>query len=761
MSIKAKLSVAISAIVAIILILNIGIYHFSSKQDLQANAEQQMKNIAKQVAVSVESSEKAKRFMEDTIGEKLRMAAIAAKEQLDPDIDKVTNEQLVALSKEIGVDHITLWKRTTDDIVAQKSSYPKEIGASSKTWDYWYTAFSQLFDEHAVTIPEGQKLTNFWSGPINFSSTDPDFTNKWGYYYDGTTNYIINPYIDAQVFLDFNDKIGSGAVINKLTDDHPELLEVTGFDPQFFGKKPIIKMKQGKPVYNLDVRDIPFGTYKYKDTYVDSVYIQLALDDNLMHSVKKIVGGKEIMRSFMSITFDKTYVIGITFDLSSIQDTLNHQLFIHSVISLCLVVITMFASYFIAGFMMRSLNQILFKVNAIADGNFGETITIRNTDELGTLASRVNTMGNNLFHYMTQLKNSAAELQSMKQYLESFVNHTADAIHVTDLNGNIMQVNKAFEAMYGWSESEVLGKKLNHVPEDYERDYREITDKVLSGGSVTDYETIRYDKSGAAIDLSITLSSVRDEQGEIVAIAAISRNITARKQTEEMLRQSEKLSVVGQLAAGVAHEVRNPLTTLRGFVQLQKQTGKLSPSHLDIMLEELDRINFIVSEFLVLAKPQAIHVQPIDVVDTLQQIVTLLDAEANLHNVQLTVNKQLETAMVLGESNQLKQVFINLLKNSFEAMTSGGNLTIDVLPSTGDGVIIRFTDEGDGMSEEDLQRLGEPFFTKKRSGNGLGIMVCKQIMANHKGKIEFRSTLGVGTCAEITLQAIEDSKGGQ
>lgn len=752
MSIKAKLSASISAIVAVILLLNISIYYYSTKEELQANAEQQMINIAKQVGVSLESSEKARRFMEDTIGEKLRMAAIAAQDKLDPNIDNVTNEELIALSEELGVDHITLWKQTADDIVVLRSSSPNERGASSKTWDYWYTAFSQLFANHNVTIPEGQKLPNFWSGPINFSSTEPDVINKWGYYHDGSTNYIINPYINAQVFLDFNDKIGSNAVIDKLTDDHADLLEVTAFDPQFFGKKRIIKYKHGKPVYNLDVRDIPFGTYTYHDTETDSSYIGQALDDGQMHTAKVAIDGKQVMKSYIPITAGKTYVIGVTFDLKGIQKTLGRQLFIHIVISLGLAAVTMFASYFIAGFMLRTLNQILFKVNAIADGNFDETITIRNKDELGTLASRVNTMGSNLFSYMTQMKNSAAELQSMKQYLESFVNHTADAIHVADLDGRIMQVNKAFEAMYGWTQDEALGQKLDHIPAGYMQEYTDILKTVISGGSVTDHETVRYTKSGEAIDVSITLSSIRDEQGDIVATAAISRNITARKHTEELLRRSEKLSVVGQLAAGVAHEVRNPLTTLRGFVQLQKQTGKLSPSHLDIMLEELDRINFIVSEFLVLAKPQAIHVQPVNVVDILQQTVALFESEANLNNARLEFDRRIETAIVQGESNQLKQVFINLLKNGVESMPSGGTVTIEVRPSSvDDGVVIRFIDEGNGMSEEDLQRLGEPFFTKKNSGNGLGIMVSKQIIANHKGSIDFSSELGVGTCAEITL----------
>ncbi|MCF2938133.1 PAS domain S-box protein [Paenibacillus alkaliterrae] len=753
MSIKAKLSFSISIIVAVILALSIIIYYFSTKAEIQKGVEEQVAFIAGQIGSTLETSESAVQFMEKTIGDKLRAAAMSAKLLLDPDINNIKNEQLVELSKRLGVDHITLWQREGDDIIARRSSEPSEIDFSSKTWDYWHTAFHQLFDNGEVTIAEGQKLENFWSGPFNFAATDPSQVRKWGYYYDGTTNYMINPFVSAKPLQDFNITTGTDSLIKKIMADQKGLLEITGFDPQFFGKSPIIKMKQGMPVYNLDVRDIPFGTYTFKDSENDAFYIQQAIASGEPVSAKSSVKGKNLLKTFIPIIIDKTYVIGITFDNDTIEEPLNRHLLLQTLISLGLTLATMAVSYFIADFMLRGLNQIFRKVNAIAEGNFGEIITIRSKDELGLLASRVDTMGNNLHDYTSQLKDAAEELRSTKQYLESFVNHTSDAIHVADLAGRITQVNKAFEKMYGWTSREILGQPLDNVPDEYERSHNELEATVLRGGSVTDIETVRYTKSGTPMDISITISPIRDELGSIIAIASISRNITSRKQTEEMIRRSEKLSVVGQIAAGVAHEVRNPLTTLRGFVQLQKQSGSLSRTHLDIMLNELDQINMIVSEFLVFAKPQASRYQPVNVQSIVNDIMMLLESEAKMNNVQLILSSESDLPTVIGEANQLKQVFVNVMKNGMEAMAAGGELTVELARAGAEAIMLRFIDQGCGIAAEDLQRLGEPFFTRKDSGNGLGLMVSQQIIAGHKGNIVFRSELGKGTCVEISLPA--------
>ncbi|NOU95965.1 PAS domain S-box protein [Paenibacillus sp. LMG 31456] len=711
-----------------------------------------MLTIAEQMSASVEVSQQARQYIEDMMGEKLRATAIAAQAQLNPDISKVTNEELVVLSKELGIDNLTLWSKLDNDIVALKSSNPKEINLSSKSWDYWYAAFLQLFDKHNVTIQQGQRLPNYWSGPINFSTSDPSIINKWGNYYDGTTNYMINPYMNAKTILDFQQTAGTEAIVNKLLQKNPNIVEITGFDPDFIGKAPIIKIKQGIPVYNLDVRDVIFGAYTYKDEENDVVNIHKTIQTGEIITTEANLNGKHIIKSFIPVKENHPYVIGINFDRSAIDQVLNHQLFVQCMISLGLWLVTMVTSYFMAGLLIRPIHQILGTVNEVAAGNFGTLTSSRRNDELGLLSSRVNTMTLNLRSYTTQLKEAAEELRNTKEYLESLVNHTSDAIHVSDLQGNVTQANKAFETMYGWGLDEVLGKPLTNIPEPY---YEEYNDKVLSmlqGHSVADYETIRYDKDGRLLDVSITISPIRDEMGIIVAVASITRNITTRKQTEEVLRRSEKLSLIGQLAAGVAHEIRNPLTTLKGFVQLQKQLkGPLKESYLDIMLTELDRINFIVGEFLVLAKPQATHFQLADIRDILKDMGMLLELQAILNNVEIDLQFAEEVPLIHCEVNQLKQVFINVLKNAIEAMPDSGKIIIELFSPNSDHVVIRVTDQGCGIPEEYLKRVGEPFFTIKENGNGLGIMVTQRIINNHKGSITIQSTPGEGTCVEIIL----------
>lgn len=342
-------------------------------------------------------------------------------------------------------------------------------------------------------------------------------------------------------------------------------------------------------------------------------------------------------------------------------------------------------------------------------------------------------------------------LRSTKEYLGAFVNYTTDAIHVMDLEGRVLEVNKAFEELYGWTAEEAVGQPLKIVPQGHEEEFYRLLDKVRSGGQVSGYETVRRSKDGKEINVSITVSPIHGENGAVVAFASITRNITERKRTEEMLRRSEKLSVVGQLAAGVAHEIRNPLTTLKGFVQLQQLRGEGNPHHLELMLAELDRINFIVSEFLILSKPQLNHFQIKDLASILLEMLQLLETQANLNNIVIHTEIEPDLPKIKCEENQLKQVFINVLKNGMEAMPEGGDIRIQVKRVDANRVMIRFMDHGCGIPEEHLARLGEPFFTNKENGNGLGIMVSQQIVANHKGNMLIRSELGKGTCVDIVL----------
>lgn len=230
-------------------------------------------------------------------------------------------------------------------------------------------------------------------------------------------------------------------------------------------------------------------------------------------------------------------------------------------------------------------------------------------------------------------------------------------------------------------------------------------------------------------------------------------DISEQKRSEEVIRKSDKLTVVGQLAAGVAHEIRNPLTSIKGFLQLIQSSSKDQDSikYASIMINEIDRIELIISEFLVLAKPQAMKFQQHSIEDIINQTVLFIEAQANLQNIQIHTSFAENLPELMCEHNQLKQVFINLIKNAFEAMPLGGDIFIQVEQESSSHLLIVFKDEGEGISEEDIARIGEPFYTTKDKGTGLGLMVSYKILQNHQGTMQVQSEYGKGTSFYIRL----------
>jgi signal transduction histidine kinase len=215
---------------------------------------------------------------------------------------------------------------------------------------------------------------------------------------------------------------------------------------------------------------------------------------------------------------------------------------------------------------------------------------------------------------------------------------------------------------------------------------------------------------------------------------------------EEEVRRSDRLKTIGQIAAGTAHEIRNPLTAIKGFMQL------LSKSLIDrdmdkeqefvgIVLSELDRVNDLVSDFLLLSKPKEIKQVSMKIGEVLQEILPMIRNEALLYNVTVLYYPKPGLSPILADKELLKQVFLNLGKNAIEAMDGGGNLIIREFssPCEPDKIALEFRDTGPGIPADVLDKVFDPFFTTKPQGTGLGLSVCQRIVHDLRGNIEVAS----------------------
>ncbi|WP_422659466.1 ATP-binding protein [Paenibacillus sp. EC2-1] len=318
-------------------------------------------------------------------------------------------------------------------------------------------------------------------------------------------------------------------------------------------------------------------------------------------------------------------------------------------------------------------------------------------------------------------------------------------VMITDVEGKIVQINDICmnilslnsedkDAYLGSSVFAIheVGCYFSHV---IEHQTQCIGEEIL----ITDNGNVRY--------YILDVLPVYNHYGVLTRVAGSLRDITEMKNTEEVLRNTEKLVFAGQIAVSIAHEVRNPLTTVKGMLQLSNQDANLR--HYKLIMSEIERMNLIVGEFLILGKPQAIHFKQEQCDTILREVLSVFGIQAALNHVVIRT-ECVQSPVITCDRNQIKQIFLNILKNSIEALPFGGNIDIILYEERGYQVI-SFVDNGSGMTEEVLQRIGEPFHTTKSEGNGLGMMIVQKILNTHKGHMLISSTVGEGTTVKIHL----------
>ncbi|MBM7655266.1 EAL domain-containing protein [Neobacillus cucumis] len=348
-------------------------------------------------------------------------------------------------------------------------------------------------------------------------------------------------------------------------------------------------------------------------------------------------------------------------------------------------------------------------------------------------------------------KAEKALLESETKYRLIAENMT-DLIILFDLNRKGIYASPSHENVLGYSSEYFEGNSTLDLihPEDVDITMRQFAEVIRTKLPVkAEFRLLHANGEWKLFDCTGT--PVMGENDQVEHIMVVSKDITEKRKAEEMLRNAEKLSLVGELAAGVAHEIRNPLTSIKGFIQLFRE-GFVKPEYFNVILAEFNRVEEIIKEFLTLAKPQEIQPKLVNIPLLLKEIETLLESETLLNDVNFSIEIEQDLPLVMCDANQMKQVLINLCKNSFEATDIKDNGFIGIKAFINqDHLIIQIRDNGVGISEERLKRLGEPFYSNKEKGTGLGLMTCFRIIKQHKGTLTFDSKENQGTTVEIRL----------
>ncbi len=368
-----------------------------------------------------------------------------------------------------------------------------------------------------------------------------------------------------------------------------------------------------------------------------------------------------------------------------------------------------------------------------------------------------------IYRDISKRKQAERELHQLHQQLKEsemkyrvLFEQSPDAVYLVELNedrhpSRLLEVNPVGCERLGYSREDLLSMAFADIVPQNSTMIIKIVEQIKEGKrSFTLRDEFVFKKTGNKInnEFSVRVFSLNGKE----VLLLISRDITERLKTEELLRKSEKLAVVGQLATAIAHEVNNPLTAMKGFMQLLKLTeNENNQRYIDVVLSEMDRIESITNEFITIANPQAIKIQLNDLHMLVEKVTTLLQPQATLNNIQIRMEFDTNIRFIPCEGNQLKQVFINILKNAIEAMPTGGEILIQIDKFDDHQVCIRFIDQGCGISKERIPYLGEPFYSIKEKGIGLGLMICYKIVETHQGKIVIESEVNKGTTVDVTL----------
>jgi len=384
-----------------------------------------------------------------------------------------------------------------------------------------------------------------------------------------------------------------------------------------------------------------------------------------------------------------------------------------------------------------------------------------------------------IFRDMTERKRLWDQLRAERDKAQQYLSIARVIIVALDLRGRVTLINKMGCEVLGYREEEIIGKNWFDfcIPTKTRHKVREVFLKLMAGQLMATeyYENPILIKGGEERLIAWHNTTLKDKKGHIVGTLSSGEDITDRKQTEEELIRSEKLVSVGQLAAGVAHEVNNPLAGILVYIKLllkkygqNKLQTEETKKQLEKIGKETERCSRIIKNLLDFSRQTEVVLRPVDINRVIEATFSIIGHQISLDNIRTETNLCPTLPPILVDFDQIQQAVMNIVLNAAQAMPDGGDLTITTSVAKGvrigdsfrDAIRIDVSDTGIGIPREDLDKLFTPFFTTKEKGkgSGLGLSVVHGIIERHHGKIEVRSDLGAGTTFSIFLGIVDDEK---
>jgi PAS domain S-box-containing protein len=363
--------------------------------------------------------------------------------------------------------------------------------------------------------------------------------------------------------------------------------------------------------------------------------------------------------------------------------------------------------------------------------------------------------GQKLYVLIVHGQDASNELSLLQQFSGTFIKDVNLGVLLLDHQFKLVDISELACSILGIDREQSINRSMEDIFQSVPKEHQ-LVQRTLLDGVLVRNQAVSWTNNRERFELLMDSNLIRNEAREVVGAYVIFKDVTNLRSLEQQVQRSDRLAMIGQIAAGTAHEIRNPLTSIKGFLQVLNRTFyqnqmEREQGYTELMLAEIDRINELVNEFLLLSKPKNVTYEKVDVSSVIRDILPIINNQAVLHNVTIEYQSVYQMPKVVADRELLKQVFINLCKNGIEAMTQGGTLTIvEKLDYRERKVNLEVHDAGPGIPAFLIDKIFDPFFTTKETGTGLGLSVCQRIVHDLGGSIRVASK-GYGTTFTVSM----------